>query len=104
MGPDLCVVRRNTVRHKPSRVYTEEYMKTPKDLYKLHKLLTLVSDVMFFNGNVFIIASESKPKFGIVKPIQIRTAGYIIKSLNKVIKLYGIVGLILHAILMYMEF
>ena len=38
----------------------EEYVRISEDFYKLHKFITLTSDVLFFNRNVFMITSERK--------------------------------------------
>ena len=72
--------------------------------YKLHKFVTLTADVIFVNGNTFTIKSARKIKFVKVEHIPILTADQLIKSLNKVIKLYGRGGFIIHVKLMDMEF
>ena len=38
-------------------------MNIPEDFYKLHKFVTLTTDVMFSNGNAFMVISASKIKF-----------------------------------------
>ena len=54
-GPDLAGVRGKTVRKKPSRVEKEEYVKIPEDFYKINKLVTITADLIFVNGNTFMI-------------------------------------------------
>ena len=62
-GPDLSGVRVYKVRNKPSRVETEKYMNITEHFYKLHKFVTLASNVMFVNINVFVITSARKLNF-----------------------------------------
>ena len=49
-GPNRAGLRGKTIRKKPTRVEME-YLDIPKDLFALHKYVTLVADVMF--GNEF---------------------------------------------------
>ena len=58
--PNLACVGGKKVINKPSRVEMEEYVRISEDFYKLHKFITLTSDVLFFNRNVFMITSERK--------------------------------------------
>ena len=62
-GPNLAYVRRNIVRNKPSRVDTEEYVRITEYFYKLHKFVMLTYDVMFVNGNEFMITLATNLKF-----------------------------------------
>ena len=48
-GPYLVGVQGKTVIHKPDRVKTGLF-QIPRDLYELHKFLTLTADVIFVNG------------------------------------------------------
>ena len=82
----------------------EEYVKIIEDFYKLHKFVTITDDVMFVNGNAFMITSERNIKFATVEHIPIQTTDNISKSLNIVVKLYGQGGFIIRVILMDMEF
>ena len=70
------------------------------DPYKLHKFVTLMVDVMFFNGNSFVIALARKLKLVTAKHIPSLTEGQFRKSLNKVIKLYRLVGFIIQVLQM----
>ena len=56
------------------------------------------------NGNTFTIKSARKIKFVKVEHIPILTADQLIKSLNKLIKLYGRGGFIIRVKLVDMEF
>ena len=49
----------------------------------------ILADVMFVNGNVFMVLSVRKIKLLTVEHIQILTAEQITKILNKMINLYG---------------
>ena len=82
---------------------TVEYVNIPEILYKLHKLVKLTADVMFVNGNKFMMMSERKLNFVTADHIPSHTEEHIIKSLNKAIKFYRSGGLIIHIILMDME-
>ena len=53
-GPNRAVLRWKTVRKKPTRVEME-YVDIPKDLFVLHKYVTLVADIMFVNGFPLLI-------------------------------------------------
>ena len=74
------------MRNKSSRVNMEEYMKIPEYFYKIHKFVTLTSDVVFLNLNLFMITSARKIKFLTVDHISRQTSEQLSKSLNKVIK------------------
>ena len=73
-GPDLVCVRGKKVRNKPSRVDMEEYVNISEYFYKLHKLVMLTANVMFVNGNVFMITAARKLKFVTVKHNPTQTA------------------------------
>ena len=66
--------------------------------------MTLASDIMFVNGNSFIITSSRKLRFVTVKHIPSHTEGDLSKSLNGVMKFYGRVVLVICVILMGVEF
>ena len=92
------------MRRKPNMVYIEEYVAIPMCFYKLQKFLMLGSNVMFVKGTVLLIASSIKLKFVTFKNGHICMADQFSNSLNKVIRLYELVGFILHVILMYVNF
>ena len=72
--------------------------------YELHKFVKLMADIIFINGNAFMLISENKFKFVTVKHISSWTSGQISKILNKAIEIYGRRGLIICIILVDMEF
>ena len=45
-GPNNNILRGASTRMKLKRV-REEYMNTPRDFYRLHKFVTLASDVIY---------------------------------------------------------
>ena len=75
----------------------------PTDLYKFHKLVTLMVDVMFVNRTILLITSGRKLDLVTVEQISNRTEYQHIKSLNKVIKLYVQGGFVLLVILMEID-
>ena len=74
-----------------------------EDFYNIHKFVTLTADVIYVNENAFMITPVRKLKLGNVEHILSWTFGHLNKSLNKMIKLYGRDGLIIHVILMDMD-
>ena len=62
-GSKLSGVRGKTLRNKPSRVDTEEYVRITEYFYKLHKFVMLTYDVMFVNGNEFMITLATNLNF-----------------------------------------
>ena len=63
-----------------------------------------MADVMYVNINMFMITSARKIKFITIEHIQSRTYDQILKTLNKMINLYGRGGFTIILILMDMEF
>ena len=53
-GPDLAGVRGKTVWRQPTRI-DSDYVDIPQDLIELNKLITLIVDIMFVNGILFLI-------------------------------------------------
>jgi len=53
-GPDLANLRGKTSRKKPDHVRVD-YVEILRDLVDMHKYLTLVADVMFVNGLLFLV-------------------------------------------------
>lgn len=57
--PNLASLHRKTVRHKPQHVY-KNFVTIPKDIMTMHKMVTLVADVMFVNGIPFLTTLSIK--------------------------------------------
>ena len=53
--PNIAGTGGNTEYQNPNRVVVD-YIVVPKELFKLLKLITLMSDVIFFNRPTFLIA------------------------------------------------
>ena len=73
-GTNLAGLRVNSARNKPIRDYMEEYVNISEYFYKLHKLVMLTANVMFVNGNVFMITAARKLNFVTFKHIPSQTA------------------------------
>ena len=102
-GPNQAAMRGKTVRQKPDKVETE-FIPIPRDFYELHKFVTLTADVMFVNGVAFLTTLSRKIRLFTIEHVPSHTAKQLSSSLNKIVQLYAMGGLIIHAILMNMEF
>ena len=87
-GLILGGTRGNTVRHKTDHV-TTYYIAITRDCLALHRFVSLVTDVMFFNNIPFLITISRGIKFVIVEYLSSRTAKELSKNLKRVMKLYG---------------
>ena len=87
VGPDLDGVRGKTVRHKPYREDTD-LIPTPRDLYEIHKFVTLATDLMFVNGIAFLTNLSRRTKLLTVERIPYRTTAHISSSLTKIVNIY----------------
>ena len=86
-GPDLAGVKGKTVRHKSDRV--EKYLtQIPRDLYEIHKFVTLATDLMFVNGIAFLTNLSRRTKSLTVERIPYRTTAHISSSLTKIVNIY----------------
>ena len=77
----------------------DEYVAIPVNIFKLHNFVTLAAYAIFVNGTALLITSSSKTKFVTIEHVPNCAAYQISNALNIVIKLYGQVGFIVHAIL-----
>ena len=75
-----------------------------RDLYELHKFLTLTAYVMFVNSIAFLTTLSSKISFLTVEHIPFCTAAQISSSSTKKVKLYTKGGFTVRIILMGMDF
>jgi hypothetical protein len=55
-GPDLTNLRRKTIRTKLEHIHIE-YVQIPRVFVELHMYVTVVADVMFVNGLLFLVTS-----------------------------------------------
>lgn len=91
------------VRVKPDRV-EPAYISIPASVMEHHKLITLVSDVMFMSGVPFFITLLRDIRFVIVQFIPCWPAPELSIALNDVIKLYSCTGFVCQTALMDNEF
>ena len=103
LGSDLTGVRGKTVRHKPDRVEME-LTQIPRDLYELHKFVTLTEDVIFVNGIEFLTTLSRKIKFLAVEHIPPHTAEHIRSLLTKIVNIYTRGGFLVRVVLIDMDF
>ena len=102
-GPILGGTRGKTVSQKPDHL-TTDYVAIPRDFLALHRFVSLVEDVMFFNNIPFLITTSRGIKFVTVEYLSSHTAKELSKNLKRVIKLYGRGSMIVQTILMDVEF
>ena len=91
------------MQQKPDRGVMD-YVAVPKNSFKLHKLVTLVEDVMFVNGATFLIAMPRGIKFLTLEHIPTRTAKQLIIYLKQVMIIYPRSGIIVQTVLIHMAF
>ena len=73
-------------------------MKIPKDFYRLHKFVTLASDVMFVNIILFLVNFSRNIRLITVEHIPTRTAVQLGKLLINVFKLYARGGFVIRLV------
>ena len=83
---------------------TTDYVAIPKYFLGFHKYVTPVADVMFFKNAPYLITMSHGIKFLTVEYIPIHTAKQMRKKLKIIMDLYTKVGMIVHNILMDLEF
>ena len=91
------------MRHKPDRVEME-LTQIPRDLYELHKFVTLTEDVIFVNGIEFLTTLSRKIKFLAVEHIPPHTAEHIRSLLTKIVNIYTRGGFLVRVVLIDMDF
>ena len=62
------------------------YGKTLKEILQLHRTVSVVADIMFFNGMEFLVSISRHVKFTMVQYIGKRTTGNISKSLENIVE------------------
>ena len=102
-GPDVARLRVKSTITNPTRV-EREYIPITRYLYVLYKFVTLTSDVMLVNGLLFLITLYGKIKMFTAKYIPNQTYAQIIRSLNKIVKLYERNGFVVNVVMMDMKF
>ncbi len=102
-GPDLAYLRGKTTRTKPEHLRVD-YVKTPRDFIQMHKYVTLVADVLFVNGLLFLVTSSRGISLITIEFLPLRTAKRLVLILEQVIRVYRVAGFIVQVALMDMEF
>ena len=82
----------------------EQGVAIPRDLYRLHRMVTITADVMFVSGVPFLVTFSRKIKFRTAECVPKRTAKLLAKSLTKALMLYARGGFIVNLALMDKEF
>jgi hypothetical protein len=101
--PDLANLRGKTIRTKLEHVRIE-YVQIPQDFVELRKYVTLVADVMFVNGLLFLVTSLRGISLVSVEYLKLRTAKSLVHTLERVFRNYKTAGFIMQTALMDMEF
>ena len=100
--PNLAGIRGKTVQQKPYWVVME-YSAVPKDFPKVQEFLTVMEDVMFMNGALFIITMSHGIKFVKVEHTPTRTDKKLSKYLKQVMNISIRSGIIVQTVFMDME-
>ena len=103
-GPESAGMRGRTVQSKLDRVETDNIVPIPRDLYRLHKFVTLTADVMFVNGIVFMTTLSRRIRLSTIENVESRTAAHLSRSLEKTIRVYARISFTVCVILLDMEF
>ena len=102
-GPDLANLRGLTTRKKLEHVRVD-YVKILRDLVDMHKYVTLVADVMFVNGLLFLVTSSRGISLVTIEYLPSQTAKHLALTLERVIKFYTRGGFVVRTMMMDMEF
>ena len=102
-GTNLAGTWFKTVQQKPDRV-AMDFFYVPKYFIKLHKFVTIVSDVMFLNVAPLLITMSVGIKFVTVEHIPTCTDKQLSKYSKQVMTIYSRSGMIVQTVLMDTEF
>ena len=102
-GPDVATLRGKTVRPKSKRVELPP-SRVPRAFYLQHRIVQLVGDIMYCNGNPFLITLSRKIRLLTAEVVASRTTKCLGRALNSVIKRYARYGFEVRVILMDVEF
>ena len=92
-GPNLANRRGKMTRSKPEHVRVE-YIKVPRDIVHLHKYVTIVADMMFFNRLPFMVTSSRGMSLITIQFLPSRTAKSLANSITRVLQLYARAGFV----------
>ena len=80
-GPNRPIIRGARTRDTKVLRTKEQIFGIPRDFYKLHKMVTIMADVMFVSGVPFLVTFLRKIKFWTAEFIPKRTARLLATSL-----------------------
>ena len=103
MGISNVINSDTTIRQKPDRI-DPEYTQIPRNLYELHKFVTLAADMMFVNDIQFLVTLSRDIRLFTAELLPSRTAKQLSSSLNNIVKFYARGGFVVRLVLMDMEF
>jgi hypothetical protein len=90
-------------RTKPECVRVE-IVQIPRDFVQLNKYVTLVADIMFVNGLLFLVTSSRGLSLVTIEYLPSRMAKRLIHTLQRVFRIYGTAGFVVQSAMMDMEF
>ena len=102
-GPNRSRLKGATVRQKPDRV-DSEYTKIPRNLYELHKFVTLAADVMFVNDVQFLVTLSRDIRLFTAEFLPSCTSKQLSSLLNNIVKFYARGGFVVRLVFMDMDF
>jgi hypothetical protein len=102
-GHNLANLRGKTTRTRSEHIRVD-YVEIPWDFVGMHKYVTLVADIMYVNGLLFLVASSRGMSLVTIKFLPSRTAKHLALTLEKVIQVYRRAGFIVQTSMMDMEF
>ena len=100
-GPLLENTRGKTVRKKPERV---EVVRVDHDFHKINHFVTLTADVMFVNGNKFLVTLSRRIRLFTAEFILTSTAAQLSSSIKKIVNLYARAGFVVNPFLLTKKF
>jgi hypothetical protein len=102
-GPDIASLKGKMTRNTPEPVLTD-YIKIPRAIIDINKNVTLAADVMFVDSIPFLISVSRNVKFTTSEYVPRHTKPILVKSLKRIISLYGARGFKVVTVLMDREF
>ncbi len=102
-GCDLANIRGKMTRRKPEHVQID-YVQIPRNFVKMHKYVTLATDIMFVNGLPFLVTSSRGISLVTIEYLPSRTAKRLVHTLRRVFGIYRTGGYVIQTTLMDIEF
>ncbi len=80
-GASVALLKGKTVRHKPPLIM-EDVIEVPKEIWQLHKRVTLTIDIFFVNGVPYFVTFSLRICFLLVMHLQNQKIETIFKALK----------------------